>query len=42
MQADYAEIEPQRAEIDRLAGATVLEFGTPIAVKTRNPPHRRP
>jgi thioredoxin 1 len=29
MQADYAEIEPQRAEIDRLAGATVLEFGTP-------------
>jgi thioredoxin 1 len=29
MTLDYAETEPQRAEVDRLAGATVLEFGTP-------------
>jgi thioredoxin 1 len=26
---DYAEVEPQRAEVDALAGASVLEFGSP-------------
>jgi thioredoxin 1 len=25
----YAEAEPQRAEVDRLAGPTVVEFGSP-------------
>jgi thioredoxin 1 len=25
----YAEAEPKRAEIDRLAGATLVEFGSP-------------
>lgn len=28
MTRDYAAVEPARAEIDALAGATVLEFGT--------------
>jgi thioredoxin 1 len=27
--AAYADVEPTRTEIDDLAGATVLEFGTP-------------
>jgi len=27
--ADYASAEPKRAEVDALAGATVLEFGSP-------------
>jgi len=27
--AAYAETEPKRAEVDRLAGATLLEFGSP-------------
>ena len=26
---DYADIEPPRAEIDALAGATLVEFGSP-------------
>lgn len=26
---DYAAIEPQRSEVEALAGATVLEFGSP-------------
>jgi thioredoxin 1 len=29
MNETYAEIEPARSEIDRLEGATVLEFGSP-------------
>ena len=29
MSVDYAEMEPPRAEVDRLPGATVIEFGTP-------------
>ena len=26
---DYAEVEPKRSDVDALAGATVLEFGSP-------------
>jgi thioredoxin 1 len=26
---DYAEVEPKRAEVEALAGATLLEFGSP-------------
>ena len=29
MSAEYAEAEPKREEVDALAGATLLEFGTP-------------
>jgi thioredoxin 1 len=29
MNTSYAEKEPTRAEVDALAGATVIEFGTP-------------
>lgn len=29
MNTVYAEVEPARAEIDMLAGPTVIEFGTP-------------
>lgn len=29
MTADYAETEPARAEVDALAGPTLLEFGSP-------------
>ena len=29
MSADYATVEPQRDEIDALAGPTLLEFGSP-------------
>ena len=29
MSIEYAEVEPKREEIDALAGATLLEFGTP-------------
>ena len=29
MNATYAEVEPKRAEIDALAGAAVIEFGSP-------------
>jgi thioredoxin 1 len=29
MNTAYAEAEPQRAEVDRLEGATVIEFGSP-------------
>jgi thioredoxin 1 len=29
MNTTYAEAEPKRAEIDRLAGAAVIEFGSP-------------
>ncbi len=29
MNVEYATVEPMRAEIDRLEGATVLEFGAP-------------
>ena len=29
MNATYAEAEPAREEVDRLPGATVLEFGSP-------------
>ena len=29
MNPAYAEVEPKRAEIDQLAGATVVEFGSP-------------
>lgn len=29
MIADYAETEPARAEVDALAGPTLLEFGSP-------------
>ena len=29
MNPSYAEAEPQRAEVDRLAGPTVVEFGSP-------------
>lgn len=30
MNEDYADIEPTRAEVDALAGATLLEFGSPF------------
>ena len=30
MTEDYAAIEPTRAEVDALAGATLLEFGSPF------------
>ena len=29
MAADYVEVEPKRAEVDALPGATLLEFGSP-------------
>ena len=29
MTADYVDTEPKRAEVDALAGATVIEFGSP-------------
>jgi len=29
MNTNYAQTEPSRAEVDAMAGATVLEFGTP-------------
>ena len=29
MSADYATVEPKRAEVDALAGPTLLEFGSP-------------
>ena len=29
MSTEYAEVEPKREEVDALAGATLLEFGTP-------------
>ena len=29
MNTSYSEAEPQRAEVDKLAGATVVEFGSP-------------
>ena len=29
MNSTYAQTEPSRAEVDALAGATVIEFGTP-------------
>ena len=29
MNTTYAEAEPKRAEVDQLAGATMLEFGSP-------------
>lgn len=29
METAYADKEPARADVDRLAGATLLEFGTP-------------
>lgn len=29
MNTTYADVEPKRAEIDRLEGATVIEFGSP-------------
>lgn len=29
MESTYASTEPSRAEVDALAGATVVEFGTP-------------
>jgi thioredoxin 1 len=29
MNADYAAVEPARAEVDALAGPALLEFGTP-------------
>jgi len=29
MNADYLEAEPSRAEVDALAGSTLLEFGSP-------------
>lgn len=29
MNTAYAEAEPQRAQVDRLEGATVIEFGSP-------------
>ena len=29
MTKDYAEVEPKRAEVDALPGATLLEFGSP-------------
>jgi thioredoxin 1 len=29
MNAAYSEVEPKRAEIDQLPGATVVEFGSP-------------
>ena len=29
MTTAYAEVEPKRAEVDRLAGATMVEFGSP-------------
>jgi thioredoxin 1 len=29
MAADYAEKEPRRAEVDALAGPTLIEFGSP-------------
>lgn len=29
MTVDYAEVEPKRAEVDALQGATLLEFGSP-------------
>ena len=29
MTTDYAELEPKRAEVDSLPGATLLEFGSP-------------
>ena len=29
MNPAYAEVEPKRGEIDQLAGATVVEFGSP-------------
>jgi thioredoxin 1 len=29
MAPDYADSEPKRAEVDALAGATLLEFGSP-------------
>jgi len=29
MNPTYAEVEPKRSEIDQLAGATVVEFGSP-------------
>ena len=29
MNTAYADVEPKRAEIDRLEGATVVEFGSP-------------
>lgn len=29
MNTAYAQAEPQRAEVDRLEGATVIEFGSP-------------
>ena len=29
MNTTYAAVEPTRAEVDAMAGATVLEFGTP-------------
>jgi thioredoxin 1 len=29
MKTSYAQTEPSRAEVDAMAGATVIEFGTP-------------
>lgn len=29
MNTSYASVEPSRAEVDAMAGATVVEFGTP-------------
>ena len=29
MTVDYAEVEPKRAEVDAMQGATLLEFGSP-------------
>ncbi len=29
MNTDYAQVEPKREEVDALAGATLLEFGSP-------------
>ena len=29
MTTDYAEVEPKRAEVDAMEGATLLEFGSP-------------
>ena len=29
MNTAYAEVEPKRAEVDRLEGATMVEFGSP-------------
>jgi thioredoxin 1 len=30
MSEDYTDLEPTRAEVDALAGATLLEFGSPF------------